>query len=203
MRIIKLVSLIILLPLMVVSKSLGYKFGITSVLGPCLGFMFGGTHIVVLLVIASFIKGCIGMKFFTFGIPTIAGALCLSKDRSFFLDVVLKVVIPFVSMIIFWSNYKTAYPLFWFIPIVIFVLERFNIKSTFSLALASTFVSHAVGSVIYMYTYQTRVELWDTLVGVVLFERLMIASFIAIMSVIFNYNFKRYKIILPSFFKLS
>lgn len=67
-----------------------------------------------------------------------------------------------------------AYVIYWFIPII-FYLIRYN--TLWANALSTTFVGHAVGSVIWLYTKPAMTSsVWLGLIPVVLIERLITAS---------------------------
>jgi hypothetical protein len=62
------------------------------------------------------------------------------------------------------------YSLYWLIPVVIYFFPR---KSLFLQALGSTFVAHAVGSIIWLYTTSMTASMWMALIPIVIFERLL------------------------------
>ena len=74
-----------------------------------------------------------------------------------------------------------VYSLYWLIPVAIYLSKRNNL---FLHALASTFVAHAVGSVIWLYTVPMTVEAWHALIPVVAVERLLFSSAIVIVHTI-------------------
>jgi hypothetical protein len=67
----------------------------------------------------------------------------------------------------------SAYSLYWLIPVGCYFIAR---TSIFSAALASTFIAHAVGSVMWLYLQPTTAQYWLTLIPVVAAERLIFAS---------------------------
>lgn len=85
-------------------------------------------------------------------------------------------VIPFVCMGLFLIHpigfASWLYPVYWFVPIII---SFFPQRSVFLQALLSTFIAHAVGSVICLYTVNTSPVLWWSLMPIVFFERLIFA----------------------------
>ena len=60
------------------------------------------------------------------------------------------------------------YTLYWFIPIAISLMAS---KHPFLRALRGTFIAHAVGSVIWIYTVPMAAEQWLALIPVVALER--------------------------------
>ena len=71
------------------------------------------------------------------------------------------------------GRYAIPYTFYWFIPIVFFLLRR---NSIFETSLACTFVTHAVGSVIWLYFKHIPVAVWWSLMPIVPFERLLSAA---------------------------
>jgi len=65
-----------------------------------------------------------------------------------------------------------VYSLYWLIPIILFGYSR---KTLFLEALGSTFVAHAVGSVIWLYTVPTTAVSWIGLIPIVAVERVFFA----------------------------
>lgn len=75
------------------------------------------------------------------------------------------------------------FSLFWTIPILIklFAPEKLLFKS-----LGATFTAHAVGGVIWIYTLNTNAELWNGLIPIVAFERVLFAVGIAASYLVMN-----------------
>lgn len=63
-----------------------------------------------------------------------------------------------------------VYTFYWFIPLTLFFYKR---DTLWTQALGSTFVAHAVGSVIWLYTVPTTAAMWITLLPIVAVERLL------------------------------
>jgi hypothetical protein len=91
-------------------------------------------------------------------------------------------------MILFISNPASSaaflYSFFWLIPVLLFLTKNNNI---FFAALSSTFVAHAVGSVMWLYATNMPAEQWLALVPVVAFERL-----VAALGITFFYKITKY-----------
>jgi len=84
--------------------------------------------------------------------------------------------VPVMCMMLFVSHptglRAFAYALFWVIPVAIYFIRSRHI---FLDALASAFIAHAVGSVIWVYTVDMSAYAYYALIPVVFFERLTIA----------------------------
>ncbi|MFT6765329.1 MAG: hypothetical protein ACJAZS_000204 [Alteromonas naphthalenivorans] len=88
-----------------------------------------------------------------------------------------RLLLPIVCMILFVVHpvgfMAAPYCLYWLIPIALYFL---NNKSIFLQSLSSTFVAHAVGSVIWLYSFDMSSQMWLGLIPVVAVERLFFAS---------------------------
>jgi len=85
-----------------------------------------------------------------------------------------------------------AYSFYWLIPVVLYVL---NYKNTFCKALTATFLAHAVGSIIWLYTVPMTSTQWLALIPVVAVERLVMACGMVVLYQVlvrfFNLEFVR------------
>lgn len=86
-------------------------------------------------------------------------------------------VIPAACMMAFFMNpiglQVAPYALYWLIPMGLFFVKR---KTVFLHALASTFIAHAVGSVIWLYLHPMPAEVWWSLIPIVPIERIAFAG---------------------------
>jgi hypothetical protein len=62
--------------------------------------------------------------------------------------------------------------LYWLIPVILYVVPQ---RSLFLNGLGSTFVAHAVGSVIWLYTVPMTAGMWMGLMPIVALERILFA----------------------------
>ncbi len=89
----------------------------------------------------------------------------------------LRVILPLGCMVAFSMHpigmLAIPYTFYWLIPVVIYFSGK---KSIFLQALATTFIAHAVGSVIWLYFKELPVTVWWNLIPVVAAERLLYAS---------------------------
>ncbi|MDZ4154212.1 hypothetical protein [Methylicorpusculum sp.] len=104
--------------------------------------------------------------------------LCASLSwatRSVFIHVGL----PLVCMLLFAIHPVGAhvwyYSLYWLIPVGIYMSKN-KVSGVFLSALGSTFISHAVGSLIWLYTVPMSVSVWQALLPLVVVERLVFAA---------------------------
>ena len=80
-------------------------------------------------------------------------------------------------------NGHWIYSLYWLIPIFLPVLMP---KNLFARSLSSTFVAHAIGSVAFLYLFDTTPEFWLSLIPIVALERLTFATGISLSYVVMN-----------------
>lgn len=73
--------------------------------------------------------------------------------------------------------HASAYALLWIIPFAISLIPH---RSHFLHALASTFIAHAIGSVLWLYSTQISPDTWIKLIPVALLERFTLAAGITI-----------------------
>ena len=78
------------------------------------------------------------------------------------------------------------YSLYWLIPAALYFIPK---KSLFLQALGSTFIAHAVGSVIWLYTVPMAATAWIALMPIVFFERLAFALGMVIAHHLFSWIF--------------
>ncbi len=193
-------------------------FSAISIVGPMLGFICGFPEIIICSIfvfLMTFIaKGYIGFSiFYTLGLPTAAAAFSLkvSIEDKRSLSFLINVIVPIVCMVLFAmhnvGSEAVMYSFYWFIPMVIhFINGLLNARFSkyFLSALASTFVAHALGSIVYLYVMNTTPVIWNALIPVVAMERLAFSSVIVVtyfvieflISKIFSYNKSFQKIVI-------
>jgi hypothetical protein len=150
-------------------------FSGVNTLYPLLGVWGGGASLFA--IAARFIlRGALGAtmswELLAFILPGFAVSLYMMFNHW-----TIHLLIPMACMILFFIHpvgfYATPYALFWLLPIVVYF---FNIRSFAAELLASTFVGHAVGSVIWLYTVPMTASAWLALIPIVCAERLLFAS---------------------------
>ena len=103
---------------------------------------------------------------------------------------VIRLVLPLACMGLFVVHPVGAqafvYSLYWLIPVFLYVVPQ---RSLFLNALGSTFVAHAVGSVIWLYTVPMTADMWMGLMPIVLLERILFALGMVIAHRIFSSMF--------------
>ena len=77
-----------------------------------------------------------------------------------------------------------AYSLYWLIPVVLYFINK---KHIFLRALRSTFIAHAVGSVLWIYGVPMTSALWLGLIPVVFIERIVFAASMVVTYQVLSY----------------
>lgn len=156
-------------------------FSMSSIITPLSGAFLGisGGFLVLLtrLFIHALFFKTITFSFLAFCIPGYCASLYWATRSS-----LVRVFIPLACMILFVvhpiGSQAFIYSFYWLLPISFYILSY---RSLFLEALGSTFVAHAVGSVIWLYTTPTTVEMWLGLIPVVALERCLFALGMVVM----------------------
>lgn len=113
----------------------------------------------------------ISLSFLAFCIPGLCASLYWSTNHF-----VVRLLLPIACMGFFVIHpvgvQAFVYSLYWLIPVVLYCIPQ---RSLFLQALGSTFVAHAVGSVIWLYTVPMTATMWIALMPIVLCERILFA----------------------------
>lgn len=165
----------------IIGSSYAYFSGI-NVLVPLMGLFGGLFGSFFVLFVRSFIHFVIfksvSLSSLAFIIPGFCASVYCASSSS-----LIRLFLPILCMGLFVmhpvGSCVMVYSLYWLIPIVLYFVPKKNI---FLECLGSTFVAHAVGSVIWLYTVQMTPALWWGLIPIVAVERL---SFAAAMTVVY------------------
>ncbi len=154
---------------------------------PLMGAFFSLPLTACLLPIVFMFKQVAFYGLLTLGLPTLAAALCwnFSRERFKILEFLIKIFLPLLCMLLFVlhpvGNKAFLYSFYWFIPVGIYIFEKFYSKKIiFLTSLSSTFLAHAVGSVIWLYSLNMTSEQWISLIPIVAIERLVFACGMAL-----------------------
>lgn len=150
-------------------------FNASQALSPLSG-LYGGVKAstIVFLVrsIASLSLSSMGMFAASLlHLPTFFGSFYLASKSK-----LARVSVPLICIILFLINpigqQASLYSTYWLIPIAIALL---NPQSILLQALGSTFTTHAVGSIIWLYGAKLTAVEWNALISIVWAERLLFA----------------------------
>lgn len=161
-------------------------FSATNMITPLAGAYGGGFASLFVFGFALLFRFCAGnlftFKVLAYHIPGLFASLYWAKATVFF-----RLFIPILCMGAFIIHpvgfYAAPYAFYWLIPVFLYFKKE---KTVFFHSLCSTFIAHGVGSVIWLYANQTTPIFWVGLIPVVLFERLVFASGMTVISVGIN-----------------
>lgn len=150
-------------------------FSLSQALAPISGlFANKGSNTIIFIfrtIITLFVSKFGVLTSLLYHFPTFCGALYFSSNSK-----LLKIAIPVLCMTIFISHpigsQAFLYSFYWIIPMAITIL---NLRSILAQAIASTFTTHAVGTIIYLYTHNISAATWNSLIAIVWAERLAFA----------------------------
>jgi len=163
--------------------------GVNSVLplaGAFGGVMGAGLVFLMRQVLHLIFFKTISLSFLALCIPGLFASLYWSTHSA-----LIRFFVPVACMGLFMvhpvGGQAFIYSLYWLIPVALYLFPQ---RSLFAQALGSTFVAHAVGSVIWCYTVPMTAAMWMGLMPIVLVERLLFAMGMVaahrILSGIFN-----------------
>ncbi len=146
---------------------------IAAPLSGAFGGIFGSFAAFVLRIVINFcFFGVLSVKCLLLGVPNFFASLYWGTSNW-----LVRVGLPLTCMILFWLHptgfAAGAYALYWLIPVAVHYLSR---KHIFFEALGSTFVAHAVGSLIWLYAVPMTPGVWLALIPIVALERLLFAT---------------------------
>jgi hypothetical protein len=145
-------------------------FSASSIAMPLMGAWSSIPAIVMTFAFGFAVRMALGaslLPMFAFWVPGLCAALYWQLPSRFY-----RAGLPLLCMILFLSHptgiAAAPYAFFWFIPMLIAFRTS---NSIWHHALASTFIAHAVGSVIWIYTVPMSAAVWLALIPVVACER--------------------------------
>jgi hypothetical protein len=165
--------------------SISSAFSAINLVGPLMGMWFGsvvGGLFLVLNAIRYLLKfGSIPLRALAtvYHVPTLFASAYWSPWMK-----TVRLALPLLCMVFFIAHPegRQAFPyaLYWLIPVALYWKKERNI---FLDCLGSTFIAHAVGSIIWLYTGPMTAAQWMALIPLVCIERLTFATSMALVSV--------------------
>ena len=150
---------------------------ITPLVGTFCGATAAGALFLAHLLWHLLMYKTVSLGILAFHVPGLCASLYLAKRSS-----AIRFFLPALCMALFIAHpiggQAFVYSFFWFIPMVLYFFPQ---RLFFWQALGSTFVAHAVGSVIWLYTVPMTASVWLGLMPVVAAERLLFAVGMVIM----------------------
>lgn len=168
-------------------------FSLTDVLMPLSGL--GGFALSLLLFITRITFRSLvlhaGLISIVYHLPGLCASFYWANER---LQRAVGIIIPLVCMVLFLvhpvGQGAALYTTFWLIPMIISAL---GFAHPFYKSLASTFIAHAVGSVIWLYSKALTSGEWLALIPVVIVERFAFAAIMTVAYYFVSYAIKIYK----------
>ena len=160
--------------------------GINSII-PLTGVVTGLVGTTGIFGLGVLLKFTFGTLPVTAGVPSLLAMLSWSSSTHHktllyrLADFLIHILLPAICMIIFMTHPASTdawpYALYWVIPMALWAV-RFSTHTShpFIHALQSTFVAHAVGSVMWVFLIPTSTQQWLALIPLVAIERLTIAA---------------------------
>lgn len=151
-------------------------FSLNNIGAPMVGVLAGTSFGLLAMILRALARalffGISPISFIVYHIPSICASAYWHTSKK-----ALKIGIPLICMFLFGihpiGGQAFGYALYWFVPVVIYVV---GVRAIFWQALASTFVAHAIGSIIWLYSVPMTVAMWYGLIPLVAVERILFAS---------------------------
>jgi hypothetical protein len=179
LSIICLYLLATLIPFNLIVGSTNLSFSWASVLTPVLVGQLGLLWILVSLISTKLFFSASIFWILASRVPLVMSCLAFSRRHW-----ATSVVLPMCCMLLFVMHPTGVqafwYALYWIIPIVCYRFDH-----VISRALTATFVAHALGSVIWLYTGDIHAAIWMALIPVVFCERMLMVVGMLAMNQIF------------------
>ena len=113
--------------------------------------------------------------------PFIFAALAWNNNKVMTIVSVLAIILFNLHPV---GSASFLYSALWLIPLTI---SLFSTQNIFFIALGSTFIAHAVGSIAWLYLSENLTTInWISLIPLVLFERIVFASGMVLIYVLYN-----------------
>lgn len=142
---------------------------------PFVGWLAGPWAILGFILLRFFSSGLAPWLFFIRKLPGLVGGLYWSRATVF-----IRCCVPLCCIVLFIihpvGRFAFLYSFYWFIPVILFFLKT---RHPVAHAFGSTFVTHAVGSVIWLYTVPMTAKTWWALIPIVAIERTLIAGMLS------------------------
>lgn len=155
----------------------------SQVVMPLAGILTSGFGLISIFVLSAINSFSFNFTLYSlstvYHIPSFFASLSLFNHENKTLNLFFRsinFIVPALCAFLFVANpigsQIPAYTLYWLIPVII---TFSGIQNMFLKALGSTFIAHAVGTVIFVYCVPSDVNLWANLAKIVWLERIIIA----------------------------
>jgi len=194
-------------------------FPAANAFGPSIGGIIGPKFGPIAIIISVLLKSSFKIPEGTFlillrrlGLPMAAASFYFgtmgSNKRTRFLVTVIPILMIFAFVVHPIGKEVWYFSMFWLIPIIaVFLPQKVR---TASMALGATFLDHAVGSVLYLYTMNIPVEAWISAIPHAILERIsfglgILLSYFALRALVLQLDklLGKFKISIKDFFEIS
>jgi hypothetical protein len=190
-----------LLKISVIIGSYTAFFSLNNSLVPLTGLLGIGAASIIsvgkMFLSILLIGGIFPLHHLAFHIPGLFGAYYWASS-----SIAIRLLVPITCMALFVLHpvgaHAWVYAMYWLIPIGLYFVPE---KNLFVRALGSTFIAHAVGSVIWLYTVPMTAATWYALLPIVIIERMVFALGMVILYHLYQYSMNR--IVLPLFARMA
>lgn len=157
-------------------------FSLSNCMVPLSGRYLGLTGIFLItlfhIIARSIVGGITPLSFLLYHIPGICASAYWAAP-----NVMTRLLLPIAMFVLFIVHPVGAgsllYASLWLIPVAVYALR---LNHLFAHALASTFIAHSVGSVLWLYALPTTALFWNSLTPVALIERITFALGMTILA---------------------
>jgi len=174
-----------LLPVSYVIGSYKMYFSGISMFLPAIGGFLSGIPALGLVGLFFGCRVLFKIGSITFGLPSMMAAFnwSVSNKKSLknsVLSFLVQVVLPLACITAFLlhpvAGNAPLYATYWLIPVALFIAHQRGYQSTFSIALSSSFIAHAVGGMFWLALVPMTAAQWTALIPMVAIERLTFAA---------------------------
>ncbi len=174
----KTISLSVLIQLFKTLKAGLYTTLFLPVAGPYLSWTIVAMPFFLRIIAIACIGAPATLYALCYGLPSLMGSLYFKAyheiltGKTHYAAKTFQVTVPLACMALFIMNpvgsKASLYTLYWIFPCLFPLMPH---RSTFLAALASSLTMHAVGSVLFIYSFPTISTFWIGLIPLVFFER--------------------------------
>lgn len=155
------------------SKSAFFSF--SEFFTPLLGAYNNFTTTAIICTIQAIIYFIISPYIILHKLPGIVGNLYLSSNLKY-----MKALLPALYILLFITHsvgsQAWVYSMYWLIPIILsFTNFKNDTINLLAKLLSSSFVTHGTGAIIYLYTKNISPIIWNSLISIVLIERVTLS----------------------------
>jgi hypothetical protein len=151
-------------------------FSVMNMSSPLIGLYGGFSGIFILYFIRFFIKsfffGGAFLSIHSLYLPSVFAAAYFAR-----ISLITRFIVPLSCIVLFnlhpVGHCAWYYSLYWLIPLILYYAPQRNIIAQ---AIASTFIAHAVGSVVWVYCLPMSAEMFTALMPIVPLERAVFAT---------------------------